>query len=255
MLIAMFKFELQRLFRRRKLLLLAILGFALLMGGAVSYLDYGVSRRTSYEAFVFAADLILPLLLPFLGGFATGDILVEDLAMGLQPLILSRGVSPRTYALAKALGAVVGQVCLIGGLLGAALLALMPFFPVGPISMFSAGVAPDLAAASPLLYCFSVSLVYVAAAAAFCGVSLLFSVWVRNSFIVMAAPMVLYIVALYALDVNSPLIAINPYVRLTLQQSGIPGLTLLNAIGYWVLIGTVAYAAAVLAFSLQRDYV
>jgi hypothetical protein len=244
----MLRFELRRLFRRRKLLLLAILGFVLLMGGAVNYLDYGTGRRTSFEAFIFATDLILPFLLPLFGGFATGDTLAVD-------RLMSRGVSPRTYILAKALGAVVGQVCLIAGILGVALLALMPFFPVGPFSMFSGGLAPDLAAVNPLLYCFSVSLVYITAAVAFCGVSLLLSVWVKNRFVVMASPVVLYIAALYALDVNSPLIAINPYARLLLEQAAGAGFTLLGVIGYWALLGTFFYTAAVLAFSLQRDYV
>ncbi|HBK85418.1 MAG TPA: hypothetical protein DDZ53_05245 [Firmicutes bacterium] len=251
----MLKFELRRLFRRRKLLLLAILGFVLLMGGAVNYLDYGTSRRTSFEAFIFVTDLILPFLLPLFGGFATGDTLAVDRLIGLPALIMSRGVSPLTYILAKALGAVVGQVCLIAGILGVALLALMPFFPVGPLSMFSGGLVPDLAAVNPLLYCLSVSLVYITAAVAFCGVSLLLSIWVKNRFVVMASPVVLYIAALYALDVNSPLIAINPYAHLLLEQAAGAGFTLLGVIGYWALLRTFFYTAAVLAFSLQRDYV
>jgi len=254
MLSRMFRFELLRLIQRRRLLFLAALGFALLMGGAVTYLGYHTPQETSLEAFSFTTDQILPLLLPLLGGFATGGALAEDGATGLRPLIMSRGVSPRTYILAKALGSVVGQTGFTAGLLAATLLALMPFFPFGPILQFSARYAEDLAATNPLLYCLSVSAIYTSAAVAFSGISLLVSVWVRNGFVVMAAPLVVYIAALYSLDPNSHLVAINPYFRLAVGEAYGPGFTLLGSIVYWILIAVVAYSAAVLAFSLKRDY-
>lgn len=229
MLSRVFRFELRRLIRRRRLLFLAALGFALLMGGAVTYLDYQTPQATSLEAFTFTTNQILPL-------------------------IMSRGVSPRTYILAKALGSVVGQTCFTAGLLAATLLALMPFFPFGPILQFSARYAEDLAASNPLLYCLSVSAIYTSAAVAFSGTSLLVSAWVRNRFVVMAAPLVVYIAALYSLDPNSHLVAINPYFRLAVGEAYGPGFTLLGSIVYWILIAVVAYSAAVLAFSLKRDH-
>lgn len=252
MLTKMLKFELSRLIRKRKLLWLAALGVIALLGGAVNYLGSGTPQRTSFEAFSFATGLILPLLLPLLAGLTTGDILAEDRQLGLQSLILSRGVSPFQYIFAKALGSIVGQICFMGGSLALFFVLIMPFFPVGPILEYTAYYGRDLAATNPGVYCLTVALIFVSAATAFSGIALLASVWVKNVFAVMVTPVVLYFAALYAIGTES-LVAINPYVRLALLEFSVP-LTLSGVLIYWVVISIVAHVLAVLAFSLKRDY-
>ena len=254
MLTKMLKFELSRLIRKRKLLWLAALGVIALLGGAINYLGHGTPQRTSFEAFSFATDLLLPLLLPLLAGLTTGDVLAEDGQLGLLPLVLSRGVSPFQYVFAKLIASVVGQVCFISGVLALFLVILMPFFPVGPILEYAAYGSRDFAASSPVAYCLAMALVYISAAVAFSGVALLVSVWVKNAFAVMVAPVILYFAALYTIGTDTPLaIEINPYPHLALELFRIP-YTLSQVVAYWAVIALATHVLTVLAFSLKRDY-
>ncbi len=249
------KFELSRLLKERKLLLLGTVAVIALIGGVVHYLGYSTPRRTVSEAFSFATDLIFPLLLPLLAGIATGDILAKDIQSGLLPLIFSRGVTSLQYVLAKVVTGVIGQVCFVAAVLVIFAATLTPFFPSGPILTYAVDFAQDLAINNPWAYCLAMSLIYSFAAIAFGSIALLVSVWVTNTFAVMVAPIAIYIATVYALGMDTPSeISLNPYGNLALGQFyGLP-FTLPQIAVYWMTIAAITSALTVLAFSLKRKW-
>ncbi len=157
----------------------------------------GTPKRTSFEAFSFATDFILSMALPLLAGLSTGDLLAEDRHLGLVPLFMSRGVSPYQYIFGKAAGSILGQICFTGGLLIIFLLITTLLFPAGPILEYAADYAEAFAATSPAAYCMVLLLIYVIAATAFSGIALFASVWIKNIFVVVVIPVILYFGAFY----------------------------------------------------------
>ena len=254
MLIKMVKLEQRRLLKKRRLLFLGIIMFIALLGGIIIYFEHSTPKRTSFEVFSFATNMMLPLLLPLLAGFSTGGTLVEDRQSGLLPLVLSRGVSPFQYVTSKVIVSAVGQGCFISGILALFLIALLPFFPTGPILTYAARHSREFAANQPAAYCLVIALIFTIAAVAFNGIALLLSVWVKNAFVVMAAPIVFYIAALYSIGFDTPLeIALNPYVHLALGEFNVP-LPLAQVVYYWIAIALITHTLTVVAFSLKRDY-
>lgn len=249
------RLELKRLFGRKKLLVLGILGIGLLIIGTISYLEMWTPQRTSFEAFSFATGIILPMALPLLVGLSTGDLLAEDRRLGLVPLFLSKGVSPYQYIFGKTMGNIIGQTCFTGGLLIIFLLISSLLFPAGPILVYSADYyAGTLAANNPVAYCLGLLLIYVCAATAFSGVALLASVWIKNILVVMSIPTIIYFGLFYLLITS--FIEVNPYCYLALNEgsfSTLP-LTFSKAGLYWITISFTTHALAIVTFSLKKDY-
>lgn len=254
MLIKMVKFERRRMLKKRRLLFLGIVLLIVLLWGIINYFGYGVSKRTSFDAFSFATSMMLPLLLPLLAGFFTGGAFAEDQQSGLLPLVLSRGVSPFQYVVSKAIVSAVGQGCFIGGILIVFLIVLFPFLPMGPIMEGAASYSRAFAYNQPAAYCLVIILIFAIAAVAFNGISLLLSVWIKNVFLVMVAPAILYIAALYSIGTDTHLeIMLNPYANLALMEFNVP-LPLVQIALYWIVIALVSHILAVAAFSFKKDY-
>lgn len=89
-------------------------------------------------------------------------------------------------------------------------------FPAGPILEYAADYAETLAATSPAAYCMVLLLIYVIAATAFNGIALFTSVWIKNIFVVMIIPVILYFGSFYLL--LTFYIEINPYFYLALDE-------------------------------------
>jgi hypothetical protein len=254
MFVRMIKFEMHRMLKRRKLLAFCVIAIAVLAGGAVEYLDYGTPQRTSLEAFSFSTALVLPLLLPILASLLTGDSLAEDHRMGLLPLIISRGIAARVFILCKAIASVVTQVLFFAVVLLLFLLALTSSFPEGPIFEYALALPDNLAVTNPLAYCLGLSAIYAFAAAAFAGTALLVSVWVKNSFVAVVSPTVMYVAVLYLVEFLAPEeTLLSPYMMLNLLELRTAP-SLLYVMMYWIMIAIVMHALAVLSFCLRRNH-
>ncbi|HQD07951.1 MAG TPA: hypothetical protein PLG00_04525, partial [Coprothermobacter proteolyticus] len=254
LLVEMIKFEINRLLKRRTSLFLGIVLLVALFTGVVEYLGISIPKRTIFDVFSFSTSSIMSLLLAPVAGFFTGGALVADSRSGLLSLIFSRGVSAFEYVTSKVITSALGQMCFIGITLVVFFVALLPFFPMGTIYIGAQRYSEAFAYDEPVTYCFLIALLFMAAAVAFNGIALLTSVWVKNTFVVMAAPTLLYMGLTYVMRMGPTKVnLLDPYANLALTDVSIP-VSILHMVCYWAVIALVTHVLAIAAFSLKKDY-
>jgi len=254
LLVEMIKFEINRLLKRRISLFLGVVLLVALFTGVVEYLGISIPKRTILDVFSFSTSSIMSLLLAPVAGFFTGGALVADNRSGLLPLIFSRGVSAFEYVTSKVITSALGQMCFIGITLVVFFVALLPFFPMGTIYIGAQRYSEAFAYNEPVTYCLLIALLFMAAAVAFNGIALLTSVWVKNTFVVMAAPTLLYMGLTYVMSMGPTKVnLLDPYANLALTDVSIP-VSILHMVCYWAVIALVTHVLAIAAFSLKKDY-
>jgi len=250
----MINFELSRLLKKRTSLFWGVVLLIALFTGVIEYLGMGTPKRTVFDAFSFSTSSIMPLLLAPIAGFFSGGALVEDSRSGLLSLIFSRGVSAFEYVTSKVITSALSQMCFIGITLIVFFVALLPFFPMGSIYIGAQRYSEAFAYNEPVTYTLFTALLFIAAAVAFNGIALLTSVWVKNTFVVMAAPTLLYMGLAYVMGMDATKVnLIDPYANLAFTVVDIP-VSILHMVCYWAVIALVTHVLAIAAFTLKKDY-
>lgn len=228
----MLKEELHRAFISKSFLLaILITSLSLIYGladyreGAVSGEAAGVSPfiNNAFDAFIWAEDVLLPLLAPLIVVLAFGDSYIVDCAKGYLNFILMRS-SYRRYMIAKFLANLVA-----GGIsLALPLFLLYGYtniaFPRGFPPLMNARIQYDriagplgnLYSAQPDLYIVFLFALAFLFGAAYATLALGFSVFIRNRYLVLTTPFLLYwlfhfLFSVLGLESWSPSVSLTPY--------------------------------------------
>ena len=189
-------------------------------------------------------------ILPLLVAVAAGDSLAWDRKSGFVEYVVNRS-SLRRYILAK-----IGSASLVsaGLILGAALISAMAAAVFCPVSSHPVitGVTPMLLAEfyalHPFLYCLMVAGIAALAGMAWTVVGVLLSTLIKNIYLVVAGPWLLFLATSFPLLVfaphYAPLVLIGPWINTQIGYGAGPGYAALVPLTWllmWIIGGLSAY--------------
>ncbi|MGZ4123746.1 MAG: sulfate permease [Tumebacillaceae bacterium] len=195
--LTIFRMEWKRTFRRWQWLVSFLLMIAFLVAGMETYFD--PVHPSSFEAILYAigkgANALFPGIFPLAIALFAGSSLAWDRKTGYRDYILLRTTYKRYIGSKLLAAALAGFTLTVATELLAFLYAVIryPTFSFTPDPDFVPGFLPGLYLTSPTLYVFGAMLI-VALAAVFVGLfSVVISTMIKNIYIVIAVPWLLFL--------------------------------------------------------------
>ncbi len=191
------------------------------------------------------------VILPLLVAVAASDSLAWDRKTGFVQYVVNRSTM-RRYIVAKIVSAsMVGAAMVLGASLIAGIAARV-FFPVSPTHPAIIGITPmlmaSLYAGHPLLYCFMAAGIAALSGMAWALLGVLLSTLVKNVYLVIAGPWLLFLLSSFPALVfapnYAPLSLIGPYIDTAVGHGvspGYPAMVPLAWIAIWMICGLLSY--------------